>query len=684
MRRVASLLIPSLLLAPRLASAQGDDAIASAIASWVVLDVAPGREVQLAERLVRSLPGWSADNRGNLVRRVGSGSPRRVVACALDIPQFVVSQITDEGYVRVHRAGNAPVHPLWDQFFEAQRIKVLTRDGRHVPGVVGVANGHFARQHRGDTLVVTVDHLWIDVGAESRAQAEALGIGLLDPVLAERPLWTYEGMAAGPGAGALAGCAAVATAAQGTVPSGETIFVLSTQRYFGWVGLAGVVSRLGRIDALTLVDARGRAGMDATVETRRLPTALARVSPLPSARIVAPRVRFEGTFVESVHAGDARALLQQVMREGGVSSDATSWVTVPTDTVRVRAPRDGIHEDAERHFFALADLPGVPGHEWRVRQAIMAALPAWARARAVVDSAGNLIVAVGPERDSVLFMAHMDEVGFEVERVLGDGQVALARRGGVVIHAWEGEPAYLHFDPDAAGVAPASLRGVFVPRDSARVKAPSSLTAWFGMDSASLAARGVRPGMGVTAYKRAGRLAGTRVTGRSSDDRTGSTALLLAVQRLDPARVPRKTIFAWSVREEGGLNGARAFAATHGASLSRIYSIDTFVTSDTPLEAPTFALAPLGRGMVLRGLDDGAISPQDERDRVLRVARAHGIPVQVGTTHGATDGSAIAAYGAPNTGLSWPGRFSHSPGEVLDLRDVVALSRMIGALAIER
>ena len=68
----------------------------------------------------------------------------------------------------------------------------------------------------------------------------------------------------------------------------------------------------------------------------------------------------------------------------------------------------------------------------------------------------------------------------------------------------------------------------------------------------------------------------------------------------------------------------------------------------------------------------------------MAVARAQGIPVQPGTTHGSTDGSAIAPYGAPNVGLSWPGRYSHTPGEVLDLRDVEALVRIITALAVAR
>jgi putative aminopeptidase FrvX len=143
-------------------------------------------------------------------------------------------------------------------------------------------------------------------------------------------------------------------------------------------------------------------------------------------------------------------------------------------------------------------------------------------------------------------------------------------------------------------------------------------------------------------------------------------------------------IFVWSVREEGGLNGARAFAASHGTALQRVYAVDTFVSSDTPLESPHFAFTPLGKGPVLRGLDDGAFSPVAERDRIIRLARTNGIPLQIGTTHGSTDGTAVTLYGATFAGLAWPGRYSHSPAEVLDLRDVQALSRLIVAVATER
>src|SRR6185503_6157822 len=113
-----------------------------------------------------------------------------------------------------------------------------------------------------------------------------------------------------------------------------------------------------------------------------------------------------------------------------------------------------------------------------------AALPEWARRIATVDSIGNVIVAVGSDRDSVAFVAHMDEVGFEVSNILSDGRVALRTRGGAVISSWEGTPAYLNFDP-VNGATAAPLRGIFVPRDTGRLRSPTGLTAWFGLDSAT-------------------------------------------------------------------------------------------------------------------------------------------------------------------------------------------------------
>ena len=51
-------------------------------------------------------------------------------------------------------------------------------------------------------------------------------------------------------------------------------------------------------------------------------------------------------------------------------------------------------------------------------------------------------------------------------------------------------------------------------------------------------------------------------------------------------------------------------------------------------------------------------------------------------TQGGTDGTAFTFYGAPNAGLSWPGRYSHGPAELGDLRDMVKLVDLIEAFAV--
>jgi putative aminopeptidase FrvX len=598
----------------------------------------------------------------------------------LDFPSYVVSQVTSDGYLRVRRTGT-PSHPLWDQFHEAQRVAVLTGRGS-VPGVVAVANGHFAQQHRADTLAATMDDLWIDVGASSAAEVSQAGVSLLDPISIDRPAWTFEGFAAGPAAGSRAGCAAIVTAARGQVTTGETIFVISAQRSYSWLGLSQLLARLGRVQSLALVNDGNEAGASPGRGGRgggRGGPPTPRAALADTTIMITPRVRYARTMVEALHSSDARELLRQVVAAAGVTlPNGAPWVPTGIDTARTLNRRAGTIGEIERLWMSLADLPGVAGHEAPVRALVLASLPAWAKSRAVVDSAGNVIVAMGPERDSVAFIAHMDEVGFEIASILPDGRVTLRSRGGAVLPSWEGTPAYLHLEDENA-----PLRGIFVPRDSGRTRSPGALTAWFGLDSAQLVARGARAGLSLTSYKRADRLLGTRITGRGSDDRTGTTALLMAIRRINPDSLTSKVIFVWSVQEEGGLNGARFFGDRHGANLRRVYSVDTFVSSDTPLESPHFAFAPLGSGAVLRGLDNSSLVPRAERDRIVRIARARGIPLQVGTTFGGTDGSAIQVWGPVNIGLSWPGRYSHGPAEVLDLRDVDSLIRLIVSLRFE-
>jgi putative aminopeptidase FrvX len=114
-----------------------------------------------------------------------------------------------------------------------------------------------------------------------------------------------------------------------------------------------------------------------------------------------------------------------------------------------------------------------------------------------------------------------------------------------------------------------------------------------------------------------------------------------------------------------------------------VFAVDTFVSADSPREDKRFADAPLGDGFVIRALDTSGITPLPLVNRVIEIARRNKIPVQTGTTNGGNDGSTFTRYGAINIPLSWPGRYSHSPVEVMDRNDLEALSAIIQHLVLE-
>lgn len=671
--------------AARLATAQdvpaaADSTVLPALASWIGLIAAPGHEGDATARIARAEPGWTRDALGNLLLRRGSGRPRRVVACALDEPGYAVSAVTADGYLRLHDAAGHPRQPLWDQFHEGQRILVATRRGP-VPGVVGVRSVHLWRGRSPGDRPASIEEFWVDVGARSAAEVRALGIDLLDPVVRDWPSWIYGDLVAGPAAADRTGCAAVAAAATAAPEHGETDFVISVQSAYRWVGLSAELAELGGVDTLILASARGLAelpdsGAIVTRVLERPPFVPPNGIDIGPTIQVAVRAAHPRTLVESVRAADAVDYAAAVARIAGLASRPV-FTPVDAPVAAAAEPRDSLAAVASL-LQTLANTYGVSGHEALVRDAVRAALPEWARDQAQVDTAGNLIVSVGPDRDTAVFVAHLDEVGFAISGIARDGTVTLARRGGFLLSLWEGQPALAHVDVDGR---PSSVRGIFLARDSARVAQPAALTAWFGLDSAALVARGVGVGTTVTAYKRAARLGSRRFTARSLDDRTGCTALILALRALRPTTLTHKVIFAFSVREETGLFGAAAMAADWGTSVSRVHAIDTFVSADSPLESSRFADAPLGDGAVVRAWDNSSATPPADVDRVLAVARAARIPIQVGTTNGGNDGSEFVRYGAVDIPIGWPLRYSHSPAEVIDLRDVVSLSRIIERLA---
>ena len=75
------------------------------------------------------------------------------------------------------------------------------------------------------------------------------------------------------------------------------------------------------------------------------------------------------------------------------------------------------------------------------------------------------------------------------------------------------------------------------------------------------------------------------------------------------------------------------------------------------------------------------IVPVQYVGHVVAFAKVNGIPAQYGVTGGGNDGSVFLRYGSVDVALGWPLRYSHSPAEVIDTKDLEALGKIVAVLA---
>ena len=326
----------------------------------------------------------------------------------------------------------------------------------------------------------------------------------------------------------------------------------------------------------------------------------------------------------------------------------------------------------------LCEVQALSSHEAPLTRRIQSLLPKGMASR--VDEKGNLIVDLGQGPPLVTFIAHQDEIGYEVKAVEVDGRVRLTRKGGFYEYLYEAHPVVIGTSSGPVQAVVAPRPGYQDPKSVQDGLATEDIRLDVGTDSwAATGALGVRAGDPVTVAKRYARMGPTAASARSMDDRVGCAALLLSLQELDVRKLAHRVRFIFSTEEELGLFGAEFVARAEPGEVC--FAIDTFVSSDSPLESPRFAHAPLGEGCVIRAIDSSVITSRDQVERVRRLAQENHLDLQYGLTGGGNDGARFVTEGAVDIPLGWPLRYSHSAAETVDLRDVASLADLVSLLA---
>jgi putative aminopeptidase FrvX len=341
----------------------------------------------------------------------------------------------------------------------------------------------------------------------------------------------------------------------------------------------------------------------------------------------------------------------------------------------------------------LMMIPGLSGFEGNVRRCIrkeLAALGITSR----TDRLGNLIATLEGDATlpSVMFIAHMDQLGLMVRKIEASGLLRVERVGGVPEKALPAQAVLLTVGNGrtVSGLIANKSHHATTPEEKYRVTPYPELYVDCGFRSAEEAlATGVNVGTPIVYAPNVIELAGDRIGGTSIDDRA-ACAVMLEIARAAKQNAKRPALhLVFSVLEEFNLRGA--ITAANILKPDICIQLDLGLATDTP-DMWARGDVRLGAGPVMglysfhgRGTLNGCIPHPALVSLMERTAAAEKINLQRSVHIGAlteTSYVQLVGGGVACIDMGFPARYTHSAAEVCDLADLEGLTRlMLAAIA---
>jgi putative aminopeptidase FrvX len=151
-----------------------------------------GYEDEVRDLLIEDLRDVSdrvwTDSLGNLIAvRRGYSGKKFMVAAHMDEIGLMVRHIDKNGFIYFATIGG------WnDRILPAMRVRVRTRNGSWIPGVIGVKPPHLMEEEE-RKKVLEAKNLYIDIGAESREEVLKMGVETGSPIVADAPFTRLGG-----------------------------------------------------------------------------------------------------------------------------------------------------------------------------------------------------------------------------------------------------------------------------------------------------------------------------------------------------------------------------------------------------------------------------------------------------------------------------------------------------------
>lgn len=341
-------------------------------------------------------------------------------------------------------------------------------------------------------------------------------------------------------------------------------------------------------------------------------------------------------------------------------------------------------ETFKRELAALTALDGVSGHEQAVVAYLRERMQGLAD-RIEVDPLGNLYATREGNGRHLMVGAHSDEIGALVANIEPAGFVRFQTVGGVHPGLLVGRKVSVAGHRGVVGLRPGHF-------DREARSGPPELNDLYidlGLESGEeVRTLGIRAGDQITWRSELEETANpNRVVGKAVDNRVGALVALELLRAVQGETLPGRLTVVVAVQEEVGLKGAGVAAQRLQPDAALI--IDTVPTADTPdtRQVNTFPVG-LGRGPLFQVSSGqnarGFLLPAPIRQYLIETAERAAISYQLAPfAFGNTDAGSVyvAAGGVPTGVATIPRRYSHSPVEMLDVRDALATIRLAHEVA---
>jgi len=340
----------------------------------------------------------------------------------------------------------------------------------------------------------------------------------------------------------------------------------------------------------------------------------------------------------------------------------------------------------KNELIELMLIPGLSGHEDRVRRALQKRLAADG-INSETDTLGNLHVHFPGNGPRIMLFTHMDQLGFIVSKIEADGMLRLERLGGVPERALAAQDVLICVGEgrDVPGVIANKSHHATSPSEKYTVTPYAELYVDTGYSSKqAIEAAGVRIGQAVVYAPRASALAEDKVCGTSVDDRAGCAVLLEVARSLNKRGNGPPVDVAFTVLEEFNLRGAQPLAQQLQPDIA--VQIDLMLATDTTdMAADGDMVLGGGPGMSLysfhgRGTLNGVIPHPAMVSLFEKTANEKEIPLQRSAQVGVlTDLSYVQLVGSGVAAIDmgFPMRASHSAREICDINDLVQLTELL-------